>query len=139
MKKICLALVSVAMLTACNKGGNVKLENDTDKTLYAMGFMLGSNIQRLGLNEKELEALYKGLKHSALGTKAEVDLQSYQPKMQALFRERMAKVAEKEKSEGTKFLDDYMKKNPNAKKSGWMKKLEDMQRQAQQSQAQRGK
>jgi YidC/Oxa1 family membrane protein insertase len=31
------------------------------------------------------------------------------------------------------------KKNPNAKKSGWMKKLEDMQRQAQQSQAQREK
>jgi len=31
------------------------------------------------------------------------------------------------------------KKNPNAKKSGWMKKLEDMQRQAQESQAQRAK
>jgi len=93
---------------------SIKLENDTDKTFYTMGIMLGSNLQRLELNDKELNALYKGLYHASKGMKPEVEASAYQPKIQELFKERMSKVAESQKKEGEKFMEEF-KKQANAK------------------------
>ena len=84
-------------LVACNGGGmdpkGVKLNNDDDKTFYAMGYMLGSNLQRLNLSNEEMGALYKGLAASAKNEKAEVDMATYQQKIQGLFKDRMDKEA----------------------------------------------
>jgi len=120
MKKTILLLVSIFLLVACNEGQSpesVKLKTEDDKTFYAMGFMLGSNLQRLNLNDKELSALYKGLVSSAKGTKPEIELQTYQPKIQTMFKARMEKVAKSEKSSGSKYIEDYLKKNKKAKKT----------------------
>lgn len=120
MKKAIVLLVGVLLLS-CNQGGKdpvkTKLATEDDKTFYAMGFMLGSNLQRLGLSDKELAALYKGLVSSAKGQKSEVEMQIYQPKIQTMFKDRMKKVADQAKAGGQKFLDDYLKKNKNAKKT----------------------
>lgn len=117
---VALGMLGVLLISCNQQGGstaNVKLKTEDDKTFYVMGFMLGTNLQRLSLTDNELSALYKGLVASAKGEKAEVDMAIYQPKIQTLFKERMDKIAEKEKSSGTQFLDDYLKKNPNAKKT----------------------
>ena len=101
------AAISV-MLVACNGGGSdpksVKLKNDEDKTFYAMGFMLGQNLQRLSLTDEEMASLYKGLSASAKNEKAEVDMPTFQQKIQGLFKERMDKAALKEKADGQAFL-----------------------------------
>ncbi|MBT4790050.1 MAG: FKBP-type peptidyl-prolyl cis-trans isomerase [Halobacteriovoraceae bacterium] len=120
MKMILVLLLSSFMFIACNeKAGTsaVKLKTEDDKTFYAMGFMLGSNLQRLNLNDHELSALYTGIVASAKNKKSEVEMQIYQPKIQQMFKSRMENVSKKEKSAGDKYLADYMKKNPKAKKT----------------------
>lgn len=120
MKKAIVMMLMGVLLLSCNQGADpvkTKLKTEDDKTFYAMGFMLGSNLQRLGLSDKELSALYKGLVSSAKGKKSEVEMQIYQPKIQTMFKERMQKIAEKQKSGGKKYLDDYLKNNKNAKKT----------------------
>lgn len=117
-KWLALGMVSVA-LVACNSGNDpksIKLENDDDKTFYAMGYMLGSNLQRLNLSDKEMSALYKGLSASAKGDKSEVDMPTYQQKIQGLFKERMDKASAKEKEAGVAFLEKFAKEE-GAKKT----------------------
>jgi FKBP-type peptidyl-prolyl cis-trans isomerase FkpA len=99
-------------LVGCNSGNDpksIKLENDADKTFYAMGFMLGSNLQRLNLTDKEMSALYKGLSASAKNEKSDVDMAVYQQKIQGLFKERMDKAALQEKEGGKSFLAKFSK------------------------------
>ncbi|MBC77857.1 MAG: peptidylprolyl isomerase [Halobacteriovoraceae bacterium] len=120
MKRFTLITAVLFLFSACNQGqkaGDVSLKTEDDKTFYSMGYMFGSNLQRLSLTDEELAALYKGLRDSAKGTKAEVDLQVYQPKIQMMFKSRMEKVAKEEKQKGEGFIKDYMKKNPEAKKT----------------------
>jgi FKBP-type peptidyl-prolyl cis-trans isomerase FkpA len=121
MMKKAIVLIMGMLLLSCNQGGKdpsqTKLSTEDDKTFYAMGFMLGSNLQRLGLSDKELSSLYKGLVTSAKGEKSEVEMQIYQPKIQTMFKDRMKKVADKAKAGGQKFLEDFLKKNKDAKKT----------------------
>ena len=104
-------LISALVLTACNSNDpkKVKLESEDDKTFYAMGYMLGGNLQRLTLTDKELAALYKGVADSAKNEKAEVDMGTYQNRIQEVFKARMDKVAEKEKVAGTAFIEKFIK------------------------------
>jgi FKBP-type peptidyl-prolyl cis-trans isomerase FkpA len=106
-------LISAMLLTACNSGPdpkNVKLDSEDDKTFYAMGYMLGGNLSRLSLTDKELAALYKGIAEAAKGQKAEVDMNTYQNRIQEVFKNRMDKVAEKEKQAGSAFIDNFVQK-----------------------------
>ena len=109
-----LSLFVLALsLTSCNSGSDpksIKLETEDDKTFYAMGFMLGGNLQRLSLSDKELSALYKGIAMASKGDKSEVDMGVYQNKIQEVFKSRMDKVAAKEKESGKSFIDAFVKK-----------------------------
>ncbi len=123
MKKLALVpALALAVLAGCNsKPGDVskiKLENDTDKTFYTMGTMLGSNLQRLELSEKELDVLYKGLKDAAMGKPAEVDAAQFQPKIQEMFKERMQKASEKEKKSGEDFMAKFLAEGAQKTASG---------------------
>ncbi|MCT4640741.1 MAG: FKBP-type peptidyl-prolyl cis-trans isomerase [Bacteriovoracaceae bacterium] len=119
MKK--LMLLVLVFVVSCNqtatKPENIKLKSEEDKTFYAMGFMLGANLARLDLNDQEISSLYKGLVSSAKGKKAEVELQTYQPKIQQMFKKRMEKIAEGQKSKGKKFIEDFLKNNKDAVKT----------------------
>ncbi|MDP7319877.1 MAG: FKBP-type peptidyl-prolyl cis-trans isomerase [Bacteriovoracaceae bacterium] len=120
MKKIlALMLFSVFIISCQEKGpsAKVKLKSEEDKTFYAMGFMLGSNLQRLNLTDRELSVLYKGVVASAKKQKPEVEMEIYQAKIQEMFKKRMDAVSKKEKEAGQKYIDDYLKKNKNAKKT----------------------
>lgn len=114
MRKL-LVLLSVMLVAAsCNNGGGsgpskVSLKSDADKTFYTMGVMLGSNLQRLNLNQRELDALYTGLSDAAQGKKPQVEASQYQPKIQAMFKERMKNSSNKEKEKGKKFLENFKK------------------------------
>jgi FKBP-type peptidyl-prolyl cis-trans isomerase FkpA len=115
MKKMFLLLsliLSALILSGCNSSSDpkaVKLESEDDKTFYAMGYMLGGNLQRLTLSDKELAALYKGIAMASKGEKSEIDMATYQARIQEVFKARMDKVAKKEKESGTAFLDKFSK------------------------------
>ena len=109
--------LSMSMFVSCNSNDpkKVSLSTDEDKTFYAMGYMLGGNLQRLNLNDKELSALYKGIAMAAKGEKEEVELATYQNKIQELFKARMDAVAAKEKESGSKFIEDFVAKEKATK------------------------
>ena len=113
MKKASLLLSLVLaslVLVSCNSNDpkKVSLESDDDKTFYAMGYMLGGNLQRLTLSDKELAALYKGVSMAAKNEKSEVDMAKFQNRIQEVFKARMDKVAVKEKEAGTNFLNKFV-------------------------------
>jgi FKBP-type peptidyl-prolyl cis-trans isomerase FklB len=100
-------------------------KTDKDKVSYSLGVDIGRTLQRLQLDLNE-EALSKGI-GDVLGSKPmamtdqelQATLQAFQQKMMQKQQEAMTKkqnemkvVAEKNKADGKKFLDD------NAKKSG---------------------
>jgi FKBP-type peptidyl-prolyl cis-trans isomerase FkpA len=103
-------LASLLILGSCgnNDPKKIKLETEEDKTFYAMGYMLGGNLQRLTLSDKELAALYKGVAMAAKNEKSEVEMATYQNKIQEVFKARMDKVAEKEKEAGKAFLEKFV-------------------------------
>jgi FKBP-type peptidyl-prolyl cis-trans isomerase FkpA len=114
MKKtlVLLALMSVALvLTSCNSNDpkKIELKTEDDKTFYAMGYMLGGNLQRLTLSDVELSALYKGITMAAKNEKSEVDMAKYQNRIQEVFKARMDKVAKKEKDAGKAFIEKFIK------------------------------
>lgn len=119
MKTAISFLIFSLLLVSCQEksGSNVTLKSEDDKTFYAMGFMLGSNLQRLNLSDHELSALYKGVIASAKSQKSEIDMQIYQPKIQQMFKTRMESFSKKQKTAGNNYIEDYLKKNPKAKKT----------------------
>jgi len=112
MKTLWLSLSLLFVLTACNSNDpkKITLESEDDKTFYAMGYMLGGNLQRLSLNDKELQALYKGVAMASKNEKSEVDMAKYQNRIQEVFKARMDKVAAKEKEAGQSFLENFVTK-----------------------------
>lgn len=107
MRRTCVSsLAAVALLmAACEKpaptpppaaaGG---LTTEEDKTLYAVGIMLGRNVAPLHLTAAELATVEKGLEDTANGKAAQVDLQTYGPKLQQWAQTRIAAGAQAEKT-----------------------------------------
>jgi FKBP-type peptidyl-prolyl cis-trans isomerase FkpA len=120
MKKASLLfslVLATLVLVSCNSTDpkKVSLESDDDKTFYAMGYMLGGNLQRLSLSDKELAALYKGVAAASKNEKSEVDMAKFQNRIQEVFKARMDKVAAKEKDAGKAFVETFVKKESATK------------------------
>lgn len=104
-----IALLALAVLAAaCASGGagaDVKLENDEQKTLYALGIMLSRNVESFELNEEEARLVAKGLADGATKkTDPAVELETWAPKVMALSRTRMSAKADVEKKRSEEFL-----------------------------------
>ena len=111
MMKPALFLFVVAIATpACNQqgsggGGNVSLNNDDQKTLYALGLILGRNVASFGLSASELDTVKAGMTDAALGKKPRVELEVYGPKVNQLRNKRMSAKSEVEKDKGKAYAD----------------------------------
>ena len=113
MKKTVIFLgliISALVLTSCNSNDpkKIELKSEDDKTFYAMGYMLGGNLQRLSLSDAEIAALYKGISMAAKNDKSEVDMAKYQNRIQEVFKSRMDKVSQKEKDSGKAYLEKFV-------------------------------
>tara|TARA_R110002072_G_scaffold64203_9_gene160011 strand:- start:57454 stop:58143 length:690 start_codon:yes stop_codon:yes gene_type:complete len=117
MKSILLIITLAATFTSCQQKGksDVKLSNDTDKTLYTLGHMMGQRFGTLNLNDAELQAVLAGIEDSASGKKERVDVAAFRTKIPAFFKERMAKQAEKAKAGSMKYLEDFLKESGTKK------------------------
>lgn len=95
------------------------LQTDQDKTLYALGMAIGSNVQGFHLTPAELAVVTAGFGDAALGKKAQVEMDTYGPKIQALAQERMSAAASVEKKASQAFLDKMaMEKGAQKSASG---------------------
>lgn len=86
-----------------------ELKTEEEKTLYALGALIGRNIGQFGLTAKELEFVNAGLKDSATGTASKVDLQIYAQKVGEMEKARSAKKAAGEKNKAQSFLEKMAK------------------------------
>src|SRR5579871_6418673 len=82
-----------------------KLETDDQKTLYALGLLLGGNIKTFALTPEELNIVKAGLSDAATNAKPQVDLETYGPKVNELATKRASVAAEGEKKKGQEFAD----------------------------------
>lgn len=112
MMKPAILACALLLLPACNKlggggsgGGAPKLETDDQKTLYALGLLIGRNVQQFNLTPAELEIVKAGIADQALDRKPQVDLQAYGPKVNQLGRKRSEARADKEKQKGKDYAD----------------------------------
>lgn len=102
-----LLLTLISVLPACAQDEEAPAEtatteettpmDDTNKTFYAMGVAMSQNLTQFDLSDEEMAELQKGLKDGAMGD-ADIDLQEYLPKIQALAQERAEAAAEREKT-----------------------------------------
>ena len=70
---------------------------DQDKTLYAVGLVLGQQVGDLRLTASEVEFVSQGFRDAVLGTEPKVELDVYGPRIRVLAEERMSAVAAAEK------------------------------------------
>lgn len=104
-----------ALATSCNNPSNISLKSEEDKAFYSMGAMFGQRLANLNLNERELNAIAKGLFDTAKGKKPEVEVMKFQRKIQEIIRGRLKKISETEKNSGVKFLEDFIKNEKASK------------------------
>ena len=79
------------------------LTTDEQKTVYALGLMMGQSISMFNLSPAELEIVKRALSDAAAGKPA-VELSEWGPKIQPLATSRSAAVAVKEKAASAAYL-----------------------------------
>jgi FKBP-type peptidyl-prolyl cis-trans isomerase FkpA len=95
-------LLTAALLVPACKGGSgmmgaaVEPKTDDQKTLYALGQVVGNNVSGFNLTPAELEYVKAGLSDSVLGKKSQVDMPSWGPKIRELARQRHSQVSQKD-------------------------------------------
>jgi FKBP-type peptidyl-prolyl cis-trans isomerase FkpA len=103
---LCLGTMSACAQTSGTAAAQApKLETEDQKTLYALGLLLGRNIKAFGLKPDELAIVKAGLTDAVTDTKPQVELEAYGPKVDELAQKRMASGADEAKKKGQEFAD----------------------------------
>ena len=84
MHKISIAAALALGLCATVATAQDALETEEEKTLYALGVAVGTNIQPFALSAAELSIVESGIRDAALGSQARVDMEVYGRLIQAL-------------------------------------------------------
>ena len=92
------------------------LATEEDKTLYALGLVLGRNVTDFALTPRELEIVRRGFADAAGGGKQDVDIQVYGPKVRDLAMAKQKARAEAQGAAGAAFLETAAKE-PGAVKT----------------------
>src|SRR2546427_6460205 len=97
----------VACAQSSGQGASApKIETEDQKTLYALGLLLGRNIKPFALKPEELEIVKKGLSDAATDAKPQVELETYGPKVNEFAQKRAAAGADDAKKKGQDFADN---------------------------------
>ncbi|WP_434385432.1 FKBP-type peptidyl-prolyl cis-trans isomerase [Melittangium boletus] len=80
-------------------------QTEEQKTFYALGAVMGRQVQVFKISPEELAYLQAGLKSQVLGQEPAVELEVYGPKLQELARTRSEASALEAKQKSQSFLD----------------------------------
>lgn len=113
--------VSLGAMFACGSAGGsaasqaVKLETEDQKTLYALGLLVGRNVKPFGLTADELMIVKAGFTDSVTDAKPQVELDTYGPLVSQLARKRAESRAEDGKKKGQEFAESVAKQSNSTK------------------------
>ena len=111
-----MATSAIFTLSALAAPSATAPKSETEKIFYTVGQMLGGQFSELNLQPNELDAVLSGLSDKVNGKTPKVDLESYAAKVQPLFIERQQQSAQTYKAEGKKYIEEYLKAHPAAKR-----------------------
>jgi len=94
----------------------VKLDTEEQKTFYALGLILGRNVNSFSLTPDELAIVKAGLSDAVSNAKPQVELDVYGPKVNELAQKRASAGADEMKKKGQDFAD-AVAKQPGATKT----------------------
>jgi len=110
-----ILFICLSPLMACTTGSGggateaPKLDTDEQKTLYALGLLVGRNIKPFALKPDELAIVKAGITDSVNGAKPLVELETYGPKVNELAEKRSSAGADDAKKKGQEFADNVSK------------------------------
>jgi FKBP-type peptidyl-prolyl cis-trans isomerase FkpA len=103
-------IVAASLKSAgCTETPDPKLTTEDDKTLYAVGLMLGRNLSKFTPTFNELAIIQKGLADQVKNNPRAVDLETYGPKINALGKQRASVQAAAEKKKAESFIENVAK------------------------------
>lgn len=82
-------------------------QTEDQKTLYALGLAEARRLQVFSLTKEELVHVQQGLSDGITGAKAQVDLETYGPKINQLAQTRIGAKSETEKKKGQEYLAQH--------------------------------
>jgi FKBP-type peptidyl-prolyl cis-trans isomerase FkpA len=102
MRSVSMLVLGAALTPALMAQG---MTTEDQKTIYALGYKVGTQMKGFELTPGELEILAKGLKDGASGQKGSVDPAAYEPKIQALVNARRKATGDRNAATGKTFLE----------------------------------
>jgi FKBP-type peptidyl-prolyl cis-trans isomerase FkpA len=119
LKRSGLALIfsALSMLSSCQKSGdgftgksNFELKTEQEKTLYALGLLIGRNVSTFNLKPDEFNIVVQGLSDSVNHKKPAVEMQAYAPKVSEMARSRQAAFRKAEEAREKPLIEERKKK-----------------------------
>lgn len=105
MRIVMLSGIAALVFCAAASAADPVPTSDDQKTLYAIGVILGNNLGSFRLTAKEFEMVKAGMSDAVLNKKPKVDANEYRTKIQELQKTRLASAAEAEKKAGKAYAD----------------------------------
>jgi FKBP-type peptidyl-prolyl cis-trans isomerase FkpA len=109
--RLLLVLAAVIALAGCGAGSSTsgtamgtEPKTEDEKTLYALGLLLGGNLSSFSLTPAELGFVTRGIADAATGAKPLVEMQTYSQKVQELAHARASAAAAAEKKKADTFM-----------------------------------
>lgn len=110
MRRWAVIVLAVAF-TACSAAtAEPELKTEEDKTLYALGTLLGQRLAPMNLTAAEMQMVLAGFKESAGGSSGKVDLAVYGPKVNAFAQARIEAEAKRIEPEQKKAGEAFLAK-----------------------------
>jgi FKBP-type peptidyl-prolyl cis-trans isomerase FkpA len=113
---ICLgSMISCANSSGPGDAAAPKLESEEQKTLYALGLMVGRSVKEFSLKPEELAIVKAGLTDAVTDAKPQVELEAYGPKVSELHTKRASAGADDTKKKGQEFADNVAREKDATK------------------------
>src|SRR2546428_9838871 len=109
------SMIACAQTSAPDASASPKLDTEDQKTLYALGLLLGRNIKPFALKPEELAIVKAGLTDAVTDAKPQVEIDTYVPKTNEIAQKRAASGADEAKKKGQEFVDKAAKEKDATK------------------------
>jgi FKBP-type peptidyl-prolyl cis-trans isomerase FkpA len=119
MRQIGIAILLVCVLVGCapaeaNKADAdgddtavaTTVNSDDDKTLYALGFALATQLQGISFEGNDLKQIQQGLADGLSGSKPAVAMETYGPMIQTMMATRVEQMATVEAEKGAAYVEE---------------------------------
>jgi FKBP-type peptidyl-prolyl cis-trans isomerase FkpA len=105
MKNLIAVTLVLGTVAGCGRFGGATPKTDEDKTLYALGMIIGKNLENFNLTSRELDLVKAGMTDTVMKKKTAVEIETWGPKVDKLHADRRQARGKLEKEQGAKVVE----------------------------------